>query len=95
MENADENEDISDGEWEAESDETSVKDSDDQASIDDKTISTIVQSEPMKDLAVIADWEAPTEYGENVDADFMTFMDREKSKGKGLLFPFTPTTYRS
>ena len=45
-------------------------------------MSSVFSEEMSEDLAVMRDWEPKRQCGEDIEAEFMTFMDREKSKGK-------------
>ena len=43
-----------------------------------------IPEELRKDMLLLSKWKPATPYGENVDGEFWTFMDREKSRGKDL-----------
>ena len=78
---------IENGSESAWSDEASQRDSVDSDVPDNRLISRskTLSKEEKQDLAMITSWKAPSKYKENVEAEFMTFMDREKSKGQKSL----------
>ena len=67
-------------------DEWISEDSADRESFQDKKIAKIpeylLSKAAKKDLAIMTEWEPPIRYRDDNEAEFMTFMDREKSKGK-------------
>ena len=50
-----------------------------------------ITQEEKQDLALLKNWESPKARGENVEKEFYTFLDREKSKGKPSHFSMKST----
>lgn len=76
---------LENGNADEDSDEPAFSDADSDVSSESKKllqwIHAQVPEEVRQDMAVMRNWEPPTKYGENPQAEFMTFLDREKSKG--------------
>lgn len=80
---------LENGDPDEQSDEPCFSDADSDASSEGKLVARWLRShvpeEVRQDLAVLKDWEPPTEYGEHTPAEFRSFVDREKSRG--IIFP--------
>lgn len=82
--------------WETDLEQLEVSDQDNtEASSEEHHRKTVFPSKEIKrqllappkslrqDLVILSNWKPPKRYGKNVEADFWTFAEREKSKGKG------------
>lgn len=67
-----------------ESDQSSWGDIDDEAGPSERQIMRIpsFSEEDRQDLALMKNWKSPKSQKEDVEKEFFTFLDREKSKGK-------------
>ena len=67
-----------------ECDRTRCEGSKSEAGFSDSQIARLISmtEDEMQDLALMESWEAPSIQGEDVEKDFYTFLDREKSKGE-------------
>lgn len=67
-----------------ESDHSSWEDTDNEVSSSDRQMMRIpsISEEEKQDLALMKNWKSPRNQKEDVEKEFYTFLDREKSKGK-------------